>query len=164
MSWIRLSDLSLLTVGRYTYTSDLRFEGVHSKHAADWKLALRNVRLIDAGPYECQVSTTPHMAQTVHLRVRDPVTEILGGPETFVELSSMINLTCVVSWTARPPDKVGWHHNGSEVNYKGPRPGVSLLVDKSEVGRAGGFLVFACICEFVTLRLCQCMSVDLSRV
>ena len=25
VSWIRLQDLSLLTVGRYTYTSDLRF-------------------------------------------------------------------------------------------------------------------------------------------
>ena len=150
VSWIRLQDLSLLTVGRYTYTSDLRFdppifyfppfasrfEGIHAKHSPDWQLALKNTRLTDsgallrasgfqcrtetcAGPYECQVSTSPHMAHVVHLRVRgdslktlkrpsDPVTRLVGGPEMFVESSSMINLTCLVAWTAKPPDKVSY--------------------------------------------------------
>jgi len=133
VSWIRLQDLSLLTVGRYTYTSDLRFEGIHAKHSPDWQLALKNTRLTDSGPYECQVSTSPHMAHVVHLRVRDPVTRLVGGPEMFVESSSMINLTCLVAWTAKPPDKVVWLHNGSEVTYNGPRTGVSLIIDKSEV-------------------------------
>ena len=64
VSWIRLQDLSLLTVGRYTYTSDLRFdllpfstfffvrtrfEGIHAKHSPDWQLALKNTRLTDSG-------------------------------------------------------------------------------------------------------------------
>ena len=65
----------------------------------------------------------------------------------FVESSSMINLTCLVAWTAKPPDKVTlppgdqqlaqvvWLHNGSEVTYNGPRTGVSLIIDKSEVER-----------------------------
>ena len=102
VSWIRLQDLSLLTVGRYTYTSDLRFdllfslfptlnrfEGIHAKHSPDWQLALKNTRLTDsgalsensqfvtesAGPYECQVSTSPHMAHVVHLRVRGDLTQ-----------------------------------------------------------------------------------------
>lgn len=133
VSWIRLSDLSLLTVGRYTYTSDLRFEGIHAKHSPDWRLALKSPRVADTGLYECQVSTTPHMSHLVHLRVRDPVTRMLGGTEMFVEMASMINLTCLIAWTARPPDSVLWFHNGSEVTYNGPRPGVSLIVDKSEV-------------------------------
>ena len=60
-----------------------RFEGIHAKHSPDWQLALKNTRLTDsgalggfqwvnesAGPYECQVSTSPHMAHVVHLRVR----------------------------------------------------------------------------------------------
>ena len=67
----------------------------------------------------------------------------------FVESSSMINLTCLVAWTAKPPDKVSlppgepgepgepaqvvWLHNGSEVTYNGARTGVSLIIDKSEV-------------------------------
>jgi len=133
VSWIRLADLSLLTVGRYTYTSDLRFEGIHAKHSPDWRLALKSPRIADTGLYECQVSTTPHMSHLVHLRVRDPVTRMLGGSEMFVEMASMINLTCLIAWTARPPDSVLWFHNGSEVTYNGPRPGVSLIVDKSEV-------------------------------
>ena len=29
--------------------------------------------------------------------------------------------------------KVVWLHNGSEVTYNGPRTGVSLIIDKSEV-------------------------------
>ena len=111
VSWIRLKDLSLLTVGRYTYTSDLRFglsslfhlffvcsgprfEGIHAKHSPDWQLALKNTRLTDsgalganrlsqcsvniAGPYECQVSTSPHMAHVVHLRVRGDSLKIVA--------------------------------------------------------------------------------------
>lgn len=49
MSWIRLSDLNLLTVGRYTYTSDLRFEGIHQQFSPDWKLVINGARLTDSG-------------------------------------------------------------------------------------------------------------------
>ena len=49
VSWIRLSDLKLLTVGRYTYTTDLRFEGLHQKYSPDWKLVLTKARLEDSG-------------------------------------------------------------------------------------------------------------------
>jgi len=133
VSWIRLSDLNLLTVGRYTYTSDLRFEAKHEKHTMDWNLVLREARLTDTGIYECQVSTTPHISQLTYLEVRDPDSLLLGGPEMFVESSSMINLTCVISWTSSPPDQIMWYHNQTKLTFRGPRPGVSLIVDKSEV-------------------------------
>uniref|UniRef100_A0A182K7W2 Ig-like domain-containing protein n=1 Tax=Anopheles christyi TaxID=43041 RepID=A0A182K7W2_9DIPT len=32
VSWVRHRDIHLLTVGRYTYTSDQRFEAMHSPH------------------------------------------------------------------------------------------------------------------------------------
>ena len=89
VSWIRLLDLNLLTVGRYTYTSDLRFEAQHESHTMDWNLVLKNAKLSDtgivhvqpspwhnithehcAGLYECQVSTTPHISQLTYLEVR----------------------------------------------------------------------------------------------
>ena len=38
VSWIRQDSLHLLTVGRYTYTSDLRWEAAHSPHSLDWAL------------------------------------------------------------------------------------------------------------------------------
>jgi hypothetical protein len=133
VSWIRLADLNLLTVGRYTYTSDLRFEAAHQKNTQDWDLVLKDARLSDTGVYECQVSTTPHISQLTYLAVRDPDTRLLGGPEMFVESSSMINLTCVISWTSSPPSHIAWYHNHTKLTFRGPRPGVSLIVDKSEV-------------------------------
>ena len=77
MSWIRLSDVSLLAVGGYTYTSDLRLEaeredagGEEEVGSSSWALVIRNVSTGDAGQYECQVSTSPHMAATITLTVR----------------------------------------------------------------------------------------------
>ena len=51
----------------------------------------------------------------------------------FVESSSLINLTCVISWTSSPPSHIAWYHNNTRITFRGPRPGVSLIVDKSEV-------------------------------
>ena len=65
--------------------------------------------------------------------ISDPATLLLGGPEMFVESSSMINLTCVISWTSSPPSHIAWYHNQTKLSFRGPRPGVSLIVDKSEV-------------------------------
>lgn len=38
VSWIRHRDVHLLTVGRYTYTSDQRFKAIHNPHSEDWTL------------------------------------------------------------------------------------------------------------------------------
>ena len=73
VSWIRHSDTSLLTVGRYTYTTDLRFESFHSPHTEDWILQLRNPKPTDSGVYECQISTTPHLTHKVYLTVHGKV-------------------------------------------------------------------------------------------
>ena len=51
----------------------------------------------------------------------------------FVDTGSIINLTCIISWTPEPPQTTLWHHNLSTISFRGPRPGVSLIVDKSEV-------------------------------
>ena len=69
MSWLRNSDTSLLTVGRYTYTTDLRFEAFHSPHTEDWIIQLRNPKPSDTGIYECQISTTPHLTHKIYLKV-----------------------------------------------------------------------------------------------
>ena len=60
VSWIRLSDVSLLAVGGYTYTSDLRLEAEREEAGGEegsssWALVIRNVSTGDAGQYECQV-------------------------------------------------------------------------------------------------------------
>ena len=69
ISWIRHHDISLLTVGRYTYTSDQRFSAYHVPMTHFWQLRIRNVSHSDAGKYECQVSTTPPMGKIISLAV-----------------------------------------------------------------------------------------------
>lgn len=69
VSWVRHRDIHLLTVGRYTYTSDQRFEALHSPHSEDWALRIRPAQKKDSGAYECQVSTTPPVGHHVYLSV-----------------------------------------------------------------------------------------------
>ena len=69
MSWIRHRDIHLLTVGRYTYTSDQRFSAHHVPMTHFWQLRIRELNHEDAGKYECQVSTTPPMGHQMYLKV-----------------------------------------------------------------------------------------------
>lgn len=52
VSWVRHRDIHLLTVGRYTYTSDQRFEALHSPHTEEWTLRIRYAQRKDSGVYE----------------------------------------------------------------------------------------------------------------
>lgn len=66
---MRHRDIHLLTVGRYTYTSDQRFEALHSPHTEDWTLRIRYPQRKDSGIYECQISTTPPIGHPVYLTI-----------------------------------------------------------------------------------------------
>ncbi|KAJ9585992.1 hypothetical protein L9F63_020356, partial [Diploptera punctata] len=76
VSWVRHRDIHLLTVGRYTYTSDQRFEAIHSPHTEDWTLRIRYPQRKDSGIYECQISTTPPIGHPVYLTVVVPLSSI----------------------------------------------------------------------------------------
>lgn len=69
VSWVRHRDVHLLTVGRYTYTSDQRFRAIHQPHSEDWTLQIKYPQHRDSGVYECQVSSTPHLSHFIHLTV-----------------------------------------------------------------------------------------------
>ena len=66
MSWIRRSDVTLLTVGETRYTHDERFTPIHAARKSDssspeldvdaWILQITHARVEDSGDYECQVS------------------------------------------------------------------------------------------------------------
>ncbi|XP_073832113.1 defective proboscis extension response 8 [Musca autumnalis] len=130
VSWVRHRDIHLLTVGRYTYTSDQRFEAMHSPHAEDWTLRIRYAQRKDSGIYECQISTTPPIGHSVYLNIVEPVTEIIGGPELHINKGSTINLTCIVKFAPEPPPTVTWSHNRQVINFDSPRGGISLVTEK----------------------------------
>ncbi|XP_071037272.1 uncharacterized protein [Parasteatoda tepidariorum] len=71
VSWIRRKDLHVLTVGRFTYTSDQRFQSIHMENSDDWTLQIKYPQSKDGGVYECQVSTVPKMSHFVNLNVID---------------------------------------------------------------------------------------------
>lgn len=69
VSWIRHRDVHLLTVGRYTYTNDDRFRAINRLNSNEWTLQIKYPQQRDAGVYECQISTTPHLSRFYHLNI-----------------------------------------------------------------------------------------------
>lgn len=41
----------------------------------------------------------------------EPVTEIVGGADLFINKGSTINLTCIVRYAPEPPPAMTWSHN-----------------------------------------------------
>ena len=58
--------------------------------------------------------------------VSEPSSYIIGGPDLFVDVGSMVNISCVVVNTDKPPDTVKWLHGDEEISFRGPRNGVSV--------------------------------------
>ncbi|CAL4149422.1 unnamed protein product, partial [Meganyctiphanes norvegica] len=142
VSWLRHKDVHLLTVGRYTYTSDRRFQPQHTPGAEDWGLLLAHPDVGDAGRYECQVSSTPPVSHTLKLNVLEPETHIIGGPELFIDRGSTINLTCLVINTPSPPMELIWLHHGQEVGFASSRKsGVGVWTVKGDNTTSSSVLV-----------------------
>jgi hypothetical protein len=43
--------------------------------------------------------------------VAEPLTEIVGAPDLYIDRGSTINLTCVVTYSPEPPAYIFWNHN-----------------------------------------------------
>ncbi|XP_055938358.1 zwei Ig domain protein zig-8-like isoform X3 [Argiope bruennichi] len=126
VSWLRLKDFHLLTVGLYTYTSDTRFQTIYNEYATDWTLQIRYPQLSDEGLYECQVSSDPPISHYVYLKVIVPKTKILGSGNFYVSVGSEINLTCVITDCPEPPAYVFWYHDSRMINFDPGRINIAL--------------------------------------
>ncbi|XP_037083073.1 zwei Ig domain protein zig-8-like [Pollicipes pollicipes] len=116
VSWVRKSDLHILTVGLFTYTTDKRFLALHSDGTQEWTLKVLAPTVNDSGVYECQVSTEPKISLAFHLDVVVSRAHILGNAELHVKSGSDVNLTCQVS---HDTSSIYWYHNGRVINYQG---------------------------------------------
>lgn len=47
----------------------------------------------------------------------EPSTEILGGPDVYIDKGSTINLTCVISYSPEPPAYILWNHNDAVSHF-----------------------------------------------
>ncbi len=58
-----------MTVGRYTYTADMRYKSIYHPERDEWVLQVKDVQKADSGRYECQISTRPVRSFFVQLKV-----------------------------------------------------------------------------------------------
>lgn len=113
VSWIRKRDSHILTVDRYTFIADERFQVLHNGDT--WTLQIKYVQSRDAGVYECQVTTEPKMSQFVQLDVVVPQTKILGESELFVKSGSTVQIKCIITQSLEQPAYIFWYHDGGRV-------------------------------------------------
>ncbi|XP_037791415.1 zwei Ig domain protein zig-8-like [Penaeus monodon] len=143
VTWMRVRDLHILTVGLVTYSADERFQVLHSGETDDWTLQVQFSQPRDSGAYKCQVNSDPKI---VHKRLLDGQvykmppshakkggygTYIIGGAERFLQAGSSLSLVCVVTHTLAPPTAVLWYRDDTELDYDSPRGGISLQVEKT---------------------------------
>ena len=69
VSWIRKSDLHVLTSDVLTFTGDQRFSAHHASDTDSWTLQIKYTQLRDEGEYQCQVNTEPKISFSVFLTV-----------------------------------------------------------------------------------------------
>ncbi|KAG8178937.1 hypothetical protein JTE90_024909 [Oedothorax gibbosus] len=126
VSWIRLKDFHLLTVGQYTYTSDTRFQSVYMHISNDWALQIKYPQVADEGLYECQISSFPSKSVYFRLWVVVPEARIVEGPDMYVEVGSSINLTCIIMDSPEAPAYVFWYHENRMINYDSTRGSITV--------------------------------------
>lgn len=118
VSWIRRRDAHILTVDRYTFIADERFQAFLVEATDTWTLQIKYVQARDAGQYECQVSTEPKMSHFITLNVVVPKIEIVGESDMYVKTGSTVNLKCVITQSLEEPAYIFWYHDNERVlNY-----------------------------------------------
>ncbi|XP_048484576.1 neurotrimin [Plutella xylostella] len=118
VSWIRRRDAHILTVDRFTFIADERFQAFLVEATDTWTLQVKYVQARDAGLYECQVGTEPKMSHFVQLNVVVPRIEIAGEAEVYVKAGSTVRVACVITQALEEPAYIFWYHNDERVlNY-----------------------------------------------
>lgn len=69
VSWVRVRDTLVLTVGLLKFTPDRRVSAIHRPSSEDWVLEITRTEKGDQGWYMCQVSTTPTRSKPIYLNV-----------------------------------------------------------------------------------------------
>lgn len=134
VSWIRQSDLHVISANQLIFTSDDRFK-VRMDNETSFELEVRTALTNDSGVYECQVNTRPKLSRPITLTVQASGASIHGPTEVYIKTGSTLVLTCSAALHPNALTKVDWEHNDTKVTISGPRGGVSIHTE------AGGRVV-----------------------
>ncbi|XP_059082176.1 neurotrimin-like [Tigriopus californicus] len=130
VTWIRHRDVHILTVGEYTYTTDERFVARHNRDTDEWVLVIKYVQDRDAGTYACQIPSSPPRSYPVNLNIIVPHVRIQGSPDIHVNQGSVINLTCIISYSPEAPAFIFWYHGDQVVPYDSESGRFSVNTEK----------------------------------
>ncbi|KAK8391184.1 hypothetical protein O3P69_017088 [Scylla paramamosain] len=130
VSWVRHHDIHVLTVGRFTFTSDGRFEAHHDDGSNEWLLRLRSPAISDSGIYECQINTKPTITHLTTLHVLEPHAVVTAGRELFLDTGSTLRLTCRVRDAPAPAEHLLWYHEKKETRKGTEEVEVSVWEEK----------------------------------
>ncbi|XP_059158363.1 hemicentin-2-like isoform X3 [Physella acuta] len=125
--WRKMTDPNPLTIGRNTFVVDGRINVEHTPMEANWHLIIKQVRLDDAGEYECQISSVDrNLRKPVHLTVKLDFDSTAGGRKsklkpavikisgkTYVEKGHKLKLIC--NATGEGADEIDWFRNGQKL-------------------------------------------------
>jgi len=117
VSWMRLSDITVMSMNEKLHVKDSRLRVSHVPESDRWVLRIDDVAVEDESSYECQVTTAIKTSSIVHLNVLDPQTEILGSAEVFLSKGSTLNLTCVITKGPITQPFIIWTHNSKMLKY-----------------------------------------------
>ncbi|XP_064098584.1 zwei Ig domain protein zig-8-like [Macrobrachium nipponense] len=126
VSWIRHQDIHVLTVGRFAFTNDDRFDVQHDDGSNEWVLKLRSPTVNDSGTYECQINTKPTISQLISLTVLEPKAVITAGKELYINRESTLRLTCKVTNAPSASAYLLWYHEEKVANYEMEKVQVSV--------------------------------------
>ncbi|XP_047486813.1 uncharacterized protein LOC125037658 [Penaeus chinensis] len=130
IAWIRSRDSHILTVDRYTFIADERFQAWHEPSTETWTLQVKYVQERDEGRYECQVSTEPKMSHFVYFTVVTPLVHIAGGPDMYVKSGSTVTLKCFISAALKQPEYIFWYQEKERVIEEDREGGRQIYVER----------------------------------
>ncbi|XP_068202992.1 zwei Ig domain protein zig-8-like [Palaemon carinicauda] len=151
VTWMRVRDFHILTIGPVSYTRDERIKVFHDERTDDWTLQIRYSQPKDSGVYKCQVNSRPKIVRNFFLKVTtkdefegqlykmassnrkyDGYDTCITGPRVrFVESGGTLTLECIVTYVKTPPPSLLWYKGNHLLDYNSPRGGISLKVETS---------------------------------
>lgn len=139
VSWVRhsLPIPQLLGVNNITNTLNPRYRAIVSGSWTEFVLMVKDVRPRDSGTYECQVSGPKHFSlhRILRLTVIESMTEIVGGPDIYVDRLSTLQLTCRVTSGENTPAFIIWQKEDKILKFDGGETSAVPYLERDSEGR-----------------------------